>query len=87
MPKRFGTKLARIQRPRLPTRADYREKIWDHAAGLWVLESAGGTVTDAFGAPLDFGHGRKLENNRGVLATNGSDHQGLVRAVVDSLEG
>ncbi len=27
---------------RLPTRADYREKIWDHAAGKFVVEQAGG---------------------------------------------
>src|SRR5690606_4262601 len=27
---------------RLPTRKDYREKIWDHAAGLIVVEEAGG---------------------------------------------
>ena len=39
---------------RLPTRADYREKIWDHAAGKFVVERAGGVVTDVTGAPLDF---------------------------------
>ena len=27
---------------RLPTRADYREKIWDHAAGTLIVEAAGG---------------------------------------------
>ena len=32
---------------RLPTRADYREKIWDQAAGSIVVEEAGGTVTDS----------------------------------------
>lgn len=31
---------------RLPTRADYVEKIWDHAAGKFVVECAGGVVTD-----------------------------------------
>src|SRR5262249_29181499 len=29
---------------RLPTRQDYREKIWDHAAGAIVVEEAGGRV-------------------------------------------
>jgi hypothetical protein len=56
---------------RLPTRADYREKIWDHAAGMFVVEQAGGRVTDVTGAPLDFRHGRRLETNRGVIATDG----------------
>ena len=54
---------------RLPTRAGYREKIWDHAAGKFVVEQAGGVVTDVTGAPLDFGHGRRLERNRGIVAT------------------
>ena len=30
---------------RLPTSAEYREKIWDHAAGLLCVEEAGGKVT------------------------------------------
>jgi 3'(2'), 5'-bisphosphate nucleotidase len=71
---------------RLPTRADYREKIWDHAAGLIVVEEAGGRVTDAVGKPLDFAWGRHLEVNRGIVATNGAIHEevlGVVRELVD----
>lgn len=66
---------------RLPTRADYREKIWDHAAGKFVVEQAGGRVTDVTGAPLDFSHGRKLERNAGVVATDGRFHDEVVAAV------
>ncbi len=66
---------------RLPTRADYREKIWDHAAGKFVVEQAGGRVTDVTGAPLDFSHGRLLERNRGVVATDGRFHDEVVAAV------
>lgn len=66
---------------RLPTRPDYREKIWDHAAGKFVVERAGGRVTDVTGAPLDFGHGRRLEMNRGVIATDASFHDEVVAAV------
>lgn len=66
---------------RLPTRADYREKIWDHAAGSIVVQEAGGTVTDALGKPLDFTHGRTLEHNRGIIATNGKTHNEVVAAV------
>jgi 3'(2'), 5'-bisphosphate nucleotidase len=66
---------------RLPTRADYREKIWDHAAGKFVVEQAGGVVTDVTGAPLDFRHGRRLEHNRGVIATDGRFHDEVVDAV------
>ncbi len=66
---------------RLPTSSEYREKIWDHAGGSIVVQEAGGTVTDAFGKPLDFTHGRKLEHNRGVIATNGLIHDQVVKAV------
>lgn len=66
---------------RLPTRKDYREKIWDHAAGMIVVEEAGGRVTDVRGHDLDFGHGRKLENNAGIIATNGPIHDRVLEAV------
>jgi 3'(2'), 5'-bisphosphate nucleotidase len=66
---------------RLPTRSDYREKVWDHAAGKFVVEQAGGRVTDVSGAPLDFSHGRLLERNRGVIATDGRFHETIVDAV------
>ncbi len=55
---------------RLPTRADYREKIWDHAAGALIVEEAGGRVCDIDGNPLDFSRGRELSANRGVLVGN-----------------
>ena len=66
---------------RLPTRADYTEKIWDHAAGKSVVEQAGGVVTDVTGAPLDFSHGATLAANRGVIATDGRFHDQVVAAV------
>ena len=56
---------------RLPTHADYREKIWDHAAGALIVAEAGGTVTDIAGRPLEFHHGRELAANRGVIVSNG----------------
>jgi len=70
---------------RLPTRIDYREKVWDHAAGMLLVEEAGGVVTDVAGAPLDFSRGRRLENNRGVLASHGLVHDRLVEVVGDNL--
>lgn len=66
---------------RLPTRADYLEKIWDHAAGKFVVERAGGRVTDVTGAALDFSHGRTLAANSGVVATDGRFHDEVVAAV------
>ena len=66
---------------RMPTRADYREKIWDHAGGKLVVEEAGGRVTDVEGNPLDFTQGRTLEANRGVVATCGPIHDEVIAVV------
>lgn len=70
---------------RLPTRADYRECIWDHAAGVLIVEEAGGRITDVDGKVLDFKHGRKLEANRGIIGTNGPIHDAVLKAVTEAL--
>ncbi|HUG91453.1 MAG TPA: 3'(2'),5'-bisphosphate nucleotidase [Planctomycetaceae bacterium] len=66
---------------RLPTRADYRENIWDHAGGVLLVEEAGGRVTDLDGRPLDFTRGQKLTANRGLVVTNGRLHERVLDAV------
>ena len=64
-----------------PVFPDYREYIWDHAAGMIVVEEAGGTVTDANGAPLNFLAGKRMYENRGIIATNGKLHQHVLKAL------
>ena len=66
---------------RLLTRADDREKKWDHASGALVVEEAGGRVTDIAGRPLEFTHGSELTNNRGVVATIGWLHDDVLEAL------
>ncbi|MDE0159590.1 MAG: 3'(2'),5'-bisphosphate nucleotidase [Candidatus Dadabacteria bacterium] len=66
---------------RPPPRKDYKENIWDHAAGYIIVKEAGGTVTDSSGKPLDFSVGKKLLENKGVLATNGAIHEAVLQAV------
>jgi 3'(2'), 5'-bisphosphate nucleotidase len=66
---------------RLPTGTGYRETIWDHAAGVLIVEEAGGRVTDMNGLPLDFTRGRELTANRGVIVTNGRLHDRVLRAL------
>ncbi len=68
---------------RLPSRRTpgYREAIWDHAAGALIVEEAGGQVTDMRGAPLDFRAGRRLEANRGVVASRGVSHAAALAAL------
>lgn len=66
---------------RPPPHKDYKENIWDHAAGYIIIKEAGGAVTDSSGKPLDFSVGRKLLGNKGVLATNGAIHEAVLQAV------
>ena len=68
----------RLPSPKTP---DYREKIWDHAAGVLVVEEAGGKVTDMFGQPLDFSQGSKLVKNQGTIVSNGIIHQTVIDAL------
>jgi 3'(2'), 5'-bisphosphate nucleotidase len=60
---------------------DYREKIWDHAAGALIVEEAGGRVTDMHGQPLDFASDYKMNDNRGVIASQGTLHQAALSAL------
>jgi len=72
---------------RLPRQKDYLEKIWDHAAGTIIVEEAGGKVTDFYGQPIDFSTGKKLQSNKGVLATNGHLHQVVLEAISHVMQG
>jgi HAL2 family 3'(2'),5'-bisphosphate nucleotidase len=73
-----GDILLRLLSPGQP---DYKEKIWDQAAGSLVLEEAGGSITDLMGQRLDLTTGRSLQNNRGILASNGRYHPLALQAL------
>ncbi len=73
-----GEILLRLLSPR---KLDYREKIWDQAAGSIILEEAGGRITDLDGKKLDFRAGRELVHNRGILASNGVLHEPALQAL------
>ena len=64
-----------------PGKEDYRETIWDYAAGTIIVEEAGGVVTDVDGRTLDFSQGKKLSQNRGILAANGELYPQLLECV------
>jgi len=69
---------------RLPAKYGYKEKIWDHAGGVLVVEEAGGIVSDVMGRPLEFNHGYELLANRGIVAANRELH-GRVIAALDEI--
>ena len=60
---------------------DYKECVWDQAAGSIVVEEAGGRVTDLDGKKLDFSAGRRLTKNTGICATNGRLHDRVLEAL------
>jgi 3'(2'), 5'-bisphosphate nucleotidase len=67
-------------------RGDYRENIWDHAAGQLIVEEAGGRVSDVEGRPLDLTTGQRMTRNRGIVATSAGIHDQVVAAVRSVLE-
>jgi 3'(2'), 5'-bisphosphate nucleotidase len=62
-------------------RPEYKEKLWDVAAGALVIEEAGGRVTDLRGEPLDLTADRELTRNNGSLVSNGHLHEAVLSAV------
>jgi 3'(2'), 5'-bisphosphate nucleotidase len=69
---------------RLPwvAKPDYRENIWDHAAGAILVEECGGRVSDRYGRPLDFSQGQKIPGNAGIIASCGLAHDQVMDAIV-----
>ena len=66
---------------RLPREgSSYAHRIWDHVAGVALVQAAGGIVTDLDGSPLDFSRGETLPN-AGMIISNGQHHQRVVEAV------
>ncbi|KAG2155246.1 3',5'-bisphosphate nucleotidase [Suillus bovinus] len=60
----------------------YEERIWDHAPGSILVEEAGGKITDSEGAPLRFGLGRGMGENRGFVATVDEELHGRVVSAI-----
>lgn len=71
---------------RLPVKATYQEKIWDHAAGDLIVRESGGQVTDIHGKRLDFSVGRTLANNKGVVAAPSGVHDKVLKVVQEVLK-
>ena len=63
---------------------DYREKIWDHAAGICIVQEAGGVISDAKGRRLRVNEGRFLPEDLGggiCAASTAAWHERLVAAI------
>lgn len=71
---------------RLPNLSSTRPHFtWDHAPGVALVLAAGGSVSDVTGEALDFSKGRTLPN-RGMIVSNGTVHDRLLKAVNELLD-
>lgn len=68
---------------RIPDDHERRANVWDHAAGVAVLEAAGGKVTDRAGNPLNFSERPILTSTTFVVITNGVLHDQVLAALAD----
>lgn len=77
---------------RLPTSKAYREAVWDHAAGVLIVEEAGGKVSDIYGQPLVWNDSRSWHDNHrfpaahGVVVTNTRIHHEVIEAIRSILQ-
>eukprot|EP01025_Chloroclados_australasicus_P011406 TRINITY_DN14935_c0_g1_i1.p1 TRINITY_DN14935_c0_g1~~TRINITY_DN14935_c0_g1_i1.p1 ORF type:complete len:360 (-),score=46.80 TRINITY_DN14935_c0_g1_i1:155-1213(-) len=65
---------------------NYREKIWDHAAGVVILQEAGGRITDLSGNSLNFSEGRFLDIEQGIVASASSIHSELLKVAKQTMD-
>lgn len=70
-----------LRRPKNPDRRDW---IWDHAPGWLIASRMGLTLSDAHGRRTEFGLGRTLAANHGVLAA-AREHHDMVLSELRSL--
>lgn len=61
--------------------------IWDHAGTQLIFTELGGKVTDLDGRAVDFGAGRDLNRNRGLIVAREGIHQSLFTVMNQIIEG
>ena len=61
------------------------DKLQDHASGSLLVEECGGIITDSRGKPLNFGLGRTLGENHGVIAAGKDIHARILAVVQQAL--
>ncbi|KIW03605.1 3'(2'),5'-bisphosphate nucleotidase [Verruconis gallopava] len=66
---------------RIPQKPSHRTAVWDHAGGHLIYEEVGGKVTDIYGKKIDFGAGRRCENNFGNIAAAPALHSQVLAVV------
>ena len=71
---------------RIPVKRNTASYVWDHAGAQLIFSEAGGKVTDLEGKEIDFGAGRDLSNNWGMVAANEDVHAEILKVVREVLK-
>lgn len=66
--------LTYIAEGKVEAEIEYNDKLWDFAAGLLLIQEAGGRVTDLSGNSWDM-------NTKGYVASNGQIHQQILQLI------
>ncbi|KAJ5622139.1 hypothetical protein N7528_005371 [Penicillium herquei] len=66
---------------KVPRKATYRSKIWDHSGGMLLAQELGCVVSDLEGRPVDCGLGRTLAGCHGMVVAPASIHGQILEAV------
>jgi 3'(2'), 5'-bisphosphate nucleotidase len=70
---------------RIPRKSSTPAYVWDHAGIQLIFTEAGGRITDLNEKDIDFGAGRELANNWGIIATKRGVHTRVLNVVDDIL--
>ena len=66
--------LSYLAEGRVDLDIEYNDKVWDFAAGLLLVEEAGGKATDFEGKEW-------CTTTRGYIASNGIEHKDILKIV------
>lgn len=70
---------------RVPVSPNSKVCIWDHAGAQLIFTEAGGKITDLDGKSIDFGVGRELSGNRGMIVAREGVHAKILSTVTELL--
>ncbi|KAF4505181.1 hypothetical protein G6O67_007156 [Ophiocordyceps sinensis] len=63
---------------RIPAASRGKSCIWDHAGAQLIYAEVGGKATDLDGRAIDFGAGRYLSRNRGLVVAHADIHERIL---------
>ncbi|KAE9363862.1 carbohydrate phosphatase [Stipitochalara longipes BDJ] len=70
---------------RIPRSLTTHIYVWDHAGIQLIFTEVGGKITDLNGKDIDFGTGRELANNWGIIAAKHGVHSRILTVVNEML--